>query len=52
MVLAEAHNCVYDAEEAIPILTLLEILPEYLAIDGGAKVSVVRHDLVVCEALF
>ena len=42
----------YGAEEAVPIATLLELLPEYLAVDGGARASVVRHALVVREPLF
>ena len=42
----------YDAEEVITVATLLEILPEYLAIDGCSRASLVRHALVVREALF
>ena len=42
----------YDTEEAVPIVTLLELLPEYLAVDGGARASIVHHSLVVHELLF
>ena len=47
----EAGNCVYDTEETVPELTLLELLPEYLDDDRGTRVSVVRHALVVREFL-
>ena len=42
----------YGAEEAVPVATLLELLPEYPAIDGCSRASVIRHALVVHEALF
>ena len=42
----------YGAEEAVPIATLLELLPEYLADDRCFRASVVPHALVVHEALF
>ena len=48
----EAHNSVYEKEEVVPIMTLLELLPEYLAVDRGARTSVVCHALVVRKALF
>ena len=48
----EAHDSVYDLEEAVPVATLLELLPEYLDEDRGARASVVRHALVVREPLF
>ena len=46
------HNCVYGLEEAVPVATLLKLLLEYLAVDRGARASVVRHPLVVREPLF
>ena len=42
----------YGAEEAIHIATLLELLPEYLVVDRGARAFVVHHALVVREPLF
>ena len=41
----------YDTEEAVPVATLLELFPEYLVVDGGARASVVRYTLVVRESL-
>ena len=36
----------------IPVATLLELLPEYPAIDGCSRASVICHSLAVHEALF
>ena len=49
MTLSEVGNCVDNVEEAVPVSTLLEILPEYLAVDGCSTASVVRHAPVVRE---
>ena len=48
----EARNCVYGAEEAVPVVTLLELLPEHLVIDGCSRASIVRHALVVRDAFY
>ena len=50
--MSEARDCVYGVEEAVPVAKLLELLPEYPAIDGGARAFVVRHALVVHEPIF
>ena len=50
--LPKACNCVYGAEVAVPIATLLELLPEYSVVDGCSRASVICHALVVCEAFF
>ena len=42
----------YGAEEAVPVATLLELLPEYLAVDKCSRALVVNHALVVREPLF
>ena len=43
---------VYGEEEAVPVATLLELLPEYPAIGGCSRASVICHALVVREPLF
>ena len=48
----EARNCMYGREEAVPVATLLKLLPEYPVVDGCSRASVVRNALVVCEPLF
>ena len=42
----------YGAEEAVPVAKLLELLPEYLAVDGCSRASVIRHALIAHEPLF
>ena len=52
MALSEAWDRVYGTEEAVPVATLLELLPEYVAVDGCSRASVVRYSLVAREPLF
>ena len=52
MMFPKVCDCVYGAEEALPVATLLEILPEYLAIGGCSRVSVIHYALVVHEPIF
>ena len=42
----------YEAEETLLVATLLDLLPEYPAIDGCSIASAVRHALIVREPLF
>ena len=43
----QAGNGVDDTEKAVSIQKFLELLSEDLAVDRGARASVVRHALVV-----
>ena len=50
--LPDTCDHMYGAEEAVPIVTLLEILLEYLAVDGYSRAYVACHALVVRQLLF